>query len=541
VTQILWYRAVFFKTDKGMAMEKTMETQVLVIGGGATGTGIARDIALRGVKVILIEKNDLNSGASGANHGLLHSGARYVHSDAEAAMECRAEGLILKQIAPQCIEETGGLFVAVPGDDEDYIADFSRMCELSGIPCRPLDLKDARQMEPCLSEDIIAAFGVEDGAIDPFKLSIENLNQALDLGGEYFDHSRLEEFTIQNHGIIGARILNTKTRETFFIKADAYVSATGAWAGHMATLAGIRIPMVYSKGSLLVTGRRMAARVINRLRKTSDGDILVPGGVVSIIGTTSVRADSPDGIFPSVDEVDLIINQGKQMVPALGNRRYIRAYCGVRPLVKSHGDDDRNLSRGFSLLDHANDGVDNLITITSGKLTTFRLMAEKTSDMVCEKLGISAVCRTRDLPLPVTAGGEWTEPGVSLRQGFQLSDPDDTMLCECEMVPASAIDSIVSSIRKNRGKPDLLSIALRSRLGKGPCQGSACSVRVLSHLYNKGDMKGSEGIDGLRRFLNERWKGEHALLWGTSLAQSSLKEMIHCGLFGLELGDRKIK
>ena len=137
-------------------MEKTIETQVLVIGGGATGTGIARDLSLRGVWVILIEKSDLNAGASGANHGLLHSGARYVHSDIEAAMECRSEGLLLKQIAPHCIEETGGLFVAVPGDDETYIADFPGMCERAGILCRPLDVKDIGQMEPCLSPLLIA-------------------------------------------------------------------------------------------------------------------------------------------------------------------------------------------------------------------------------------------------------------------------------------------------------------------------------------------------------------------------------------------------
>lgn len=516
-------------------MKKTIETQVLVIGGGATGTGIARDLALRGIQVILIEKKDLNAGASGANHGLLHSGARYAHSDAEAARECKAEGLILKQIAPHCIEETGGLFVAVPGDDEAYIAEFPGMCEASGIPCRPLDPADAKQMEPCLSQDIIAAFGVEDAAIDPFKLSIENLNQALDLGGEYYDHARLEEFICKGKKILEARILNTKTREIFYIKAHAYVNAAGAWAGNVAALAGVGIPMVYSKGSLLVTGQRMATRVINRLRKASDGDILVPGGVVSIIGTTSLRVKSPDKIFPSVEEVDLIINQGKQMVPALGSRRYIRAYCGVRPLVSAQGGDDRNVSRGFSLLDHARDGAGNFITITGGKLTTFRLMAEKTSDMVCGKLGISAACKTRDLPLPITEGGGWTEPGASLRQGFKPQGQDDYMLCECEMVPASAVDAIVSSIRKNRAKPDLLSIALRSRLGKGPCQGSACSVRVLSHMYNQGYLSGPEGLDGLRLFLNERWKGEHALLWGASLGQSSLKEMIHCGLFGLEL------
>ncbi|MBA3010313.1 MAG: FAD-dependent oxidoreductase [Proteobacteria bacterium] len=516
-------------------MEKTIETQVLVIGGGATGTGIARDLSLRGVRVILIEKSDLNAGASGANHGLLHSGARYVHSDIEAAMECRSEGLLLKQIAPHCIEETGGLFVAVPGDDEAYIADFPGMCERAGIPCRPLDVKDAGQMEPCLSPLLIAAFEVADAAIDPFKLSIENMNHSLAQGGKYSNHSQLKEFIRKDRKIIFARILDTKTNETSRIRADIYISATGAWAGFVAAMAGVDIPMVYSKGSLLVTGQRMATRVINRLRQAGDADILVPGGVVSIIGTTSLRVKSPDNIFPSVDEVDLIINQGKQMVPDLGSRRYIRAYCGVRPLIGSGGTDDRDLSRGFCLLDHANDGVENFITITGGKLTTFRLMAEKTSDLACERLGLPSVCRTRYLALPQTEGSGWTEPGVSLGQGSSFHGREE-MMCECEMVPASAIDAIVAGIRKNRAVPDLLSIALRSRMGKGPCQGSSCSLRVLSHLYNRGEITGPQGVDGLRRFLNERWKGERALLWGTSLAQSSLKEMIHCGLFCLELG-----
>jgi glycerol-3-phosphate dehydrogenase len=96
-----------------------LKTQVLIIGGGATGTGVARDLALRGVQCILVEKKDINAGASGANHGLLHSGARYVSSDPESARECRDENRLLKQLAPDCIEDTGGLFVAVEGDDED--------------------------------------------------------------------------------------------------------------------------------------------------------------------------------------------------------------------------------------------------------------------------------------------------------------------------------------------------------------------------------------------------------------------------------------
>ena len=100
---------------------KKIETPVLIIGGGITGTGLARDLALRGLKCTVVEKGDINSGASGANHGLLHSGARYVSSDPGSAAECMRESLILKSMARNCIEETGGLFVAIEGDDENYV------------------------------------------------------------------------------------------------------------------------------------------------------------------------------------------------------------------------------------------------------------------------------------------------------------------------------------------------------------------------------------------------------------------------------------
>ncbi|MBU2628893.1 MAG: FAD-dependent oxidoreductase, partial [Proteobacteria bacterium] len=332
-----------------------------------------------------------------------------------------------------------------------------------------------------------------------------------------------------------AIILNQLSNEIFYIKADIYLNASGAWAGNIAAMAGIHIDMVLSKGSLLVTSRRIARRVINRLRKATDGDILVPGGVVSILGTTSLRIDSPDKIFPTVDEVDYIISEGEKMIPALKTCRYIRAYCGVRPLVGEGEHDDRNVSRGFALIDHKKDGVDNLITITGGKLSTYRLMAEKASDMACKKLGCSLACRTRVLALPSTKSGEWSEPGVLVNEPFKPGKMDDTILCECEMVPLSAVDTIIDAIKKSKGRPDLTSIALRSRVGKGPCQGAFCSVRILSHMYNTDELTHRTGINDLKDFLNERWKGEQSLLWDQALVQSSLKEIIHCGLFGLEL------
>ena len=151
-----------------------METQVLIIGAGVTGTGLARDLALRGVTSIVVEKRDVNAGASGGNHGLLHSGARYIASDPAAAHECHLENHILKKMMPHLIEETNGLFVAVAGDNENYIADFEAACKRSGISARPLDLKEAKEMEPALSGRLIAAFEVDDATIDALLPRVRN-------------------------------------------------------------------------------------------------------------------------------------------------------------------------------------------------------------------------------------------------------------------------------------------------------------------------------------------------------------------------------
>src|SRR5690349_21759774 len=105
-----------------------METQVLVIGGGATGAGVALDLALRGVRTILVEMGDLATGTSGRYHGLLHSGGRYAVKDPESAKECIDENLILKQIAPHVLEDTGGLFILCPGDGDEYAQDWLTAC-----------------------------------------------------------------------------------------------------------------------------------------------------------------------------------------------------------------------------------------------------------------------------------------------------------------------------------------------------------------------------------------------------------------------------
>src|SRR3954467_9751074 len=107
-------------------MAATMQTEVLVIGGGATGAGVAWDCALRGFDTILGERRDLGEGTSGRFHGLLPSGGRYAVKDPDAAVECIEENVILRRIAADCIEETGGLFGTPPGDDPAYGEEVAR-------------------------------------------------------------------------------------------------------------------------------------------------------------------------------------------------------------------------------------------------------------------------------------------------------------------------------------------------------------------------------------------------------------------------------
>ncbi len=516
--------------------ENALNTQVLIIGGGATGTGLARDLALRGVQSILVEKGDLNSGASGANHGLLHSGGRYVASDPETAKECREEGKILKRVAFNCIENTGGLFVAVEGDDEKYAADFPDLCSRCGIQARELDTKEARELEPALSPKVIAAYEVADASIDPFMLSISNIDQALSLGCSLLCHTKVVGFECRDRRIRTAHLKNTETGEDIIVEAEQVVNATGAWAGEVAALAGISIDLLYSKGSLLITDNRITTRVINRLRPSSDGDILVPGGTVSLLGTTSIRVDSLDDIRPTIEEMDNIIDQGAAAIPVLKKTRYIRAYSGVRPLVASQSaGDDRSVSRSFALLDHARDGLENFATITGGKLSTYRYMAEKTADLVCTRMGVSKPCVTRTELLPSSEGSRWTEPGLAPKEWIKKGEPEDLIMCECEMVPKSVVDRIVTSIREQGDRADLRAIGLRSRIGKGTCQGAFCGIRITAHMYDKGEFHADEGLFDLRRFLNGRWKGIRPILWDGSLIQEELQEAMHCGLFGLEL------
>ena len=372
---------------------------VLVIGGGATGTGIARDLALRGVDVMLAERNGLSSGASSRSHGLLHSGARYAEADHVGAKECITENRILRSIAGVCIRDTGGLFVRLPEDDAAYFEEKRAACEEIGIDTRVLSGDEARQAVPGLSDRVEQAMWVPDGVVYPSRLSAANAADAEAHGGTIYPHAPLQDLVVENGRVVQA-VLGGSVGAT--ITPQYVVNATGAWAGQVAAMAGVDVEMAPSRGVMISVKHGTLGPALNRCRDPDDGDIIVPHEDEVVLGTTSVPITDPDVYEEAEWEVEKSVRECAKMLPLVADAPVVRTWWGVRPLYApdEQKSNRRGISRGFFVLDHANDGVENFLSIVGGKLTTYRQMAEAVTDHLCEKLGVDAACETAARSLP---------------------------------------------------------------------------------------------------------------------------------------------
>jgi glycerol-3-phosphate dehydrogenase len=388
-------------------MEK-LETQVVVIGGGATGTAVLRDLAMRGLDAMLFERGNLSDGTTGNFHGLLHSGGRYAVKDPEAAAECRHETQILRRIAPQAIEDTGGFFITLDDDDEAFLPGFLEGCAKVDIPTEVISGEEARRLEPVLSPKVRQAVIVPDGSIDGWGLCTGNVASAKEHGNvRVFLYTPVTALLREGDRVVGVKAVDQSSGEEYLVHADYVVSATGPWAAKVAALGNVKMMMSLSRGTMVVLDGRPLKRVVNRCRYPTDGDIIVPVGTTIVLGTTSVDIEDPDTFVIEEWEIDLMLDECIQMVPMIEDMRVQRSYASVRPLYQPPTEErvtGIEVSRQFYVLDHEElDNVGGFITITGGKLTSSRLMAEKTINVVCAKMGVDAPCRTHLEPLPTAA------------------------------------------------------------------------------------------------------------------------------------------
>src|SRR4051794_34772889 len=519
-----------------MATVAQLRADVLVIGGGATGAGVAWDAALRGFDVVLVDRADLAEGTSGRFHGLLHSGGRYVVKDPVAAVECVEENAILRRVLAGSIEDTGGLFVTTPDDDPAYGDSFRDGCREAKLPAEEIPVGEALAMEPRLNPRICRAFTVPDGSIDVWKAVGSLTAGAAEHGARILTYHRVIDLHLSDGAVTGARLRNELTGEELDVETGFVLNASGAWAAQIVHMAGIEgIGVIPGKGIMIAMNHRLVNTVVNRCTMPADGDILVPIRTISAIGTTDIRAADPDEIPVTQDEVDQMLDDGERLVPGLREARALRVWAGVRPLFQDERSgpaaaDTRDVSRTHAVVDHAErDGVRGLLTMSGGKLTTMRLMAQDLVDAMCRQLGGERPSRTEHERPPGAQDGEYMRLGGRLKRREETLQ-DEQLICECELIGRGRLEETM----RNSGTANLDDIRRRLRLGMGPCQGGFCIYRAAGILHATERLDGAEASASLLGFLRERWKGVWPILYGDQLRQARLDDWIFQGLLDVE-------
>jgi glycerol-3-phosphate dehydrogenase len=373
----------------------------IIIGGGFTGCAVAHDLALRGFSATLLERGELTSGTSGRTHGLLHSGGRYCVTDQESAVECIVENRILRKIAAQCIEPNGGLFMALDEKDLEYALAFEKGAQDCGIEIEKLDIASALKIEPHINPQVLAVYSVPDGTFDPLRLALAFAATARRRGVEFRAYHEVKGLRMDGQGNVnGVETWDRTSNQTYNLHGDVVINATGAWAGEIVKMAGVdTMPVIPTPGIMVAYDRRLINRALNRLCPPADGDILLPQRRMMCIGTTSFEVDDPNYIPVFGDQVQRMHECATVLVPGVKDCNMRGAWMSARPLV-AFGDSGRSLARTFKCFDHqSTHGIGGLVTITGGKATTCRAMAEKTVDVVCEQLGVTTACVTADLLL----------------------------------------------------------------------------------------------------------------------------------------------
>ncbi|MGA4506577.1 anaerobic glycerol-3-phosphate dehydrogenase subunit GlpA [Propionibacteriaceae bacterium G1746] len=513
---------------------KRLSVDVVVIGGGATGAGVVRDVAMRGYSTALLDKADFGQGTTGRYHGLLHSGGRYVVSDQHSATECAEENAILRRIQAHAVEDTGGMFVVTPEDDLEYSGRFAIGATEARVPFEEITIKEALRREPRLNPGIKRAFAVEDASVDGWQLVWGAANDAKRHGAHLLTYHRVTAIDVADGAVRQVTAYDEKRGEEVLIDCRFVLNCGGPWAGQIAGMAGCeQVEVVPGRGIMIAMNHRLVNSVVNRCIYPADGDILVPVHTVSIIGTTDVKADDPDQLAIPRDEVQQMLDAGEALVPGFRQSRAVHAWSGARPLFKDprvSAADTRHMTRGMKILEHdTRDGVSGILSIIGGKLTTYRLMAQHMVDIMEEKLGESHECRTAVEIIPGNEDQKLYHVTHRLEER-EKDRRDDQIICECELMNRGMITQLMAE------QPTATFDDLRRqlRLGMGPCQGGFCTMRATGVALEEKMVDLVRATELMRLFLKNRWIGLWPILYGDQVRQTALDNWIFHGTFDVE-------
>jgi glycerol-3-phosphate dehydrogenase len=537
---------------------------VIVLGGGVNGTGTARDLAQRGLSVLLLEKADLACGASGANSGMIHGGIRYMLSDRQVtALACRDSGYI-QRIAPHLLFRIPFLMPFTSRREratlveratwyatEVYVGTYDLYQPLKrGKPSTRLTAEELYQLEPALRPGLAGAVTFDEWGIDSHRLCVLNALSAREHGAELRTWTEARDLLLEGGRVVGVRFRDALTGETGEARAPVVFNATGAWSPRLARRNGLRVPMRPGKGVHLTLDRRFSNYGIACTAVDGRQMFLMPHENDSIIGTTDDDYyGDPDDLEATQDEVEYLLEGVEALVPGVRRARVTRAWWGLRTTLYEYGKNEDALSREHAILDHAAEGADGLLSLVGGKLASYRAQSEEVADLVVRRLGRRAPpCRTHQEPLP---GGEAVPEVAALAAGHRVAAPlvarlvyrhgtraeevlrlvdDDPrlglVLCRDEGLLAAEVVHCVRHEQVRR----LQDLRRRCRLAVGACGGLDCARPAAQLAGRELGWSADQVRAELADLLDLGWRERRAVLDGHQLAQEELLRGAHLGV-----------
>jgi glycerol-3-phosphate dehydrogenase len=430
---------------------------VLVVGGGPLGAGLARDFAIRGLEVTLVDPGPLASPRVGRMDGLLASGAQFAREDPAYAKRCLAENRTLFEIASHCVEDTGGL---VLGDDLDGL---QAACEECSIAARQLSGAEAREREPGLASTVDGALAVPDAAIDPSLLTVATARDASEYGADIRPRTEVTDISVEDGAVDSAVVRydplpdvpedgetaeeeperggetgEDEPEEDEPVRSDGgksvpgtldvdverpgeggeqlepnidrldvdyIVNVAGTGAPDVAELADCSVPVSQRQATMVVGDGRPVETAVTRPAGAT------PDSVVPVGQRTLLAAGSPGGATEGDGDqsaADMLSGVGGRAVPspsavdAVEESLSELATTGqtLRAFRMPRYEVTPGEGRDFAVLDHDGQGCWGLLTVLGGTVTTHRWAAERVCDRVCREFGIRRACQTDDMLLP---------------------------------------------------------------------------------------------------------------------------------------------
>jgi glycerol-3-phosphate dehydrogenase len=396
---------------------------LIVIGGGITGAGVARDAALRGLSCLLLEKGDFASGVTSKSTRLIHGGLRYLANfEMDLVAESLRERAILRKQAPYLIHPMP-ILIPIYKEDPHGRAVMSIGIHLYDLLSHEKDIpryftsnrEKTLGFEPRLKQEglVGSALFYDSQITMPERLVIENVISAREAGARLLNYVRVEKIEEEDHGI-AVIAKDTFTGMTSRFRSRVLINAAGPWIDRVRQAGNLDQQKVIfpTKGIHLVLPKlsNQALFVTSR-----DGRMffIIPLEAYSLIGTTDTKYDGDlDDVFADQNDVDYLLTESRRILPKMNltKESILYTYAGIRPLAFS-GRNESKISRKHRVIREGRNK--RILTIAGGKLTTYRNMAKDVVDAACRALGTRTRCSTDNIPLP---GGLSLEYGQYLRE-----------------------------------------------------------------------------------------------------------------------------